>query len=77
MDVNIFIVSLRLGSFLLSHLDLDSNTRKRRLSTVCVRACVRVCVCVTMKKVPDEWQARQAIPAILQVAASTTQRNQE
>ena len=34
----------------------------------CVRACV--CVCVTMKKVPDEWQARQATPAILQVSSS-------
>ena len=29
-----------------------------------------VCVCVTMKKVPDEWQARQATPAILQVSSS-------
>ena len=28
------------------------------------------CVCVTMKKVPGEWQARQAIPAILQVSSS-------
>ena len=41
---------------------------------VCVRvwvcACVCVCVCVTMKKVPDERQARQAIPAILQVSSS-------
>ena len=27
---------------------------------------MNVCVCVvTMKKVPDEWQARQATPAIL------------
>ena len=34
-----------------------------------VRACV--CVCITMKKkVPDEWQARQATPAILQVSSS-------
>ena len=47
MDVNIFIVSPRLGSFLLSHLDLDSNTRKCRLSTVCVRVRARVCVCLT------------------------------
>ena len=32
---------------------------------------VDVCVCVTMKKkVPDEWQARQATPAILQVSSS-------
>ena len=31
----------------------------------------RVCVCVTMKKeVPDEWQARQATQAILQVSSS-------
>ena len=29
-----------------------------------------VCVCVTMKKVPDEWQAQQAIPAILQGTSS-------
>ena len=47
----------------------------------CVRACVRVCVCVCVrarvcvcvsqrKKVPDEWQARQATPAILQVSSS-------
>ena len=34
-------------------------------------ACVCVCVCVTMKKgVPDEWQARQATQAILQVSSS-------
>ena len=42
---------------------------------VCLRACVRacvhacvcvcVCVCVTIKKLPGEWQAQQAIPAIL------------
>ena len=33
--------------------------------------CVCVCVCVTMKKgVPDEWQARQATQAILQVSSS-------
>ena len=40
---------------------------------VFVRApvCVCVCVCVTMKKkVPDEWQARQATLAILQVSSS-------
>ena len=41
----------------------------------CVRACVRACVCVCAfhnekKKVPDEWQARQAIPAILQVSST-------
>ena len=30
-----------------------------------------VCVCVSQwQKVPDEWQARQAIPAILQVSSS-------
>ena len=35
------------------------------LSPVCV------CVCVSQwKKVPDEWQARQATPAILQVSSS-------
>ena len=33
--------------------------------------CVCVCVCVSQwKKVPDEWQARQATPAILQVSSS-------
>ena len=35
---------------------------------VCV--CVRVCVCHNEKKVPDEWQARQATQAILQVSSS-------
>ena len=33
----------------------------------------KVCVWgggVTMKKMPDEWQARQATPAILQVSSS-------
>ena len=30
-----------------------------------------VCVCVSQrKKVPDEWQARQATPAIFQVSSS-------
>ena len=29
-----------------------------------------MCVCVTMKKVPDEWQARQTILGILQVSSS-------
>ena len=32
-------------------------------------ACVRACVS-QWKKVPDEWQARQATPAILQVSSS-------
>ena len=34
--------------------------------------CVCVCVCVSQrkKKVPDEWQALQATPAILQVSSS-------
>ena len=37
----------------------------------CVRVRVRVCMCVSQwKKVPDEWQARQAIPAVLQVSSS-------
>ena len=40
----------------------------------CVRACVRACMCVVVyhneKKVPDEWQARQAIPVIFQVSSS-------
>ena len=32
---------------------------------------IKVCVCVSQwKKVPDEWQARQATPAILQVSSS-------
>ena len=40
------------------------------LKIVSFLAWCRLCVCVTMKKVPDEWQARQAIPAILQVSSS-------
>ena len=40
----------------------------------CVRACVcaGVCarLCQNVKKVPDEWQARQATPKILQVSSS-------
>ena len=39
---------------------------------ICVCVCVCVCVCHNEKKVPDEWQARHAMPAI--PAASTTQR---
>ena len=34
-----------------------------------------VCVCHNKKKVPDEWQARQAIPAILQVSSSKHNAN--
>ena len=38
---------------------------------MCVCGVVCVCVCVSQwKKVPDEWQARQATPAILQVSSS-------
>ena len=40
---------------------------------LCVYVCVCVCVCVCVsqrRKVPDEWQARQATPAILQVSSS-------
>ena len=40
---------------------------------VCVCACVCVCVCVCVsqwKKVPDECQARQATPALLEVSSS-------
>ena len=39
---------------------------------VCVCVCMRVCVCVCHNEniVPDEWQERQAIPAILQVSSS-------
>ena len=44
---------------------------------VCACVCVRVCVCVFVrvgvcnkKKVPEEWQARQQIPAILLVSSS-------
>ena len=29
-----------------------------------------MCVCYNEKKVPDKWQARQAMPAILQVRSS-------
>ena len=42
--------------------------RARERACVCV--CVCVCVCHNGKKVPDEWQARQVIPAILQVSSS-------
>ena len=47
-----------------------SVSEKDERTAVC--ECVCVCVCVTMKKkaVPDEWQARQATPAILQVSSS-------
>ena len=38
-----------------------------KLSKITTLACA---VCVTMKKVPDEWQARQTIPGILQVSSS-------
>ena len=32
---------------------------------VCVRACVRACVCHNKENMPDEWQARNATQAIL------------
>ena len=35
-----------------------------------VYICVCVCVCHNEKRVPDEWQARQATQAILQVSSS-------
>ena len=39
---------------------------------------VMVEMCVTMKKkVPDEWQSRQAIPAMLQVLVAATQRKEK
>ena len=44
---------------------------------VCMFVCVGVCVCVSVpmcvtmqKRVPDEWQTRQATPVILQVSSS-------
>ena len=38
---------------------------------VCVCVCACACVCVSQwKKLPDEWQARQATPAIVQVSSS-------
>ena len=37
---------------------------------LCVCVCVCVCVCHNAKRVPDEWQARQATPAMLQVSSS-------
>ena len=37
---------------------------------LCVCVCVCVCVCHNEKRVPDEWQARQATQAILQVSSS-------
>ena len=52
---------------------IDANKRRANLN---VRACVHgvcvvcACVCHNEKKVPDEWQARQATPAILQVSSS-------
>ena len=49
---------------------LDTIAGSLFLACVCVCVCVCVYVCVTMEKVPDEWQARQAIPAILQVSSS-------
>ena len=36
---------------------------------VCVCVCVYVCVCHNEKKLPDEWQAWQATPEILQVSS--------
>ena len=47
------------------------------LDGMCVCACARACACVVChneKKVLGEWQARQAVPVILQVVASTMQR---
>ena len=59
--------------------------RERECVSVCVCVCVCLCVCVCAraracvshneKKVPDEWQARQAIPAILQVSSSKHNTN--
>ena len=45
--------------------------------SVCLCACVRACVraCHNEKEVPDEWQARQATPAILQVSSSKHSAN--
>ena len=43
---------------------------------LCVYGCVCVCVCVSQwKKVPDEWQARQATPAILCVCVRACARS--
>ena len=36
----------------------------------CMLMCACVCVCHNEKKVPDEWQTRQATPVILQVSSS-------
>ena len=48
---------------------ISIEQREPHATIMCV--CVRVCVCVSQwKKVPDEWQARQATPAILQVSSS-------
>ena len=46
---------------------------KSRYSNIIVRVrpmCVCLCVCHNEKKVPCEWQARQATPAILQASSS-------
>ena len=60
-----------------------NKTKTTHPACTCVCACARVCsrtrarvccVCHNERKVPDERQARQAIPAILQVAATTLQR---
>ena len=56
-------------------LQVSSSKHKAKKSAgvhrVCASVSVWVCVCVTMKKkVPNEWQARQAIPTILQVSSS-------
>ena len=46
----------------------------RTIATVWAAIDKEMCVCVCVSQMPEEWQARQAIPAILQVSSSTTQR---
>ena len=53
----------------------NSNCKMVDGTKVHVCVCVCVCVCHNEKRVPDEWQARQAIPATLQVSSSNHNAN--
>ena len=45
-------------------------TNLHMLQSTCFGTKVDVCVCAVMKKRPNEWQAQQAVLAILQVRIS-------